>query len=103
MARYKIEWSVESRLDLIDILDFFIKRNKSNTYSRKLYKKINNSADLLIKNPLLGIQTDIDSVRTLITGDYQIIYEIIDQVILIVMIWDCSQDPQKKRIDKRLK
>ena len=29
MAKYKIEWSAEARLDLIDILEFYIIRNKS--------------------------------------------------------------------------
>jgi plasmid stabilization system protein ParE len=37
MVRYKIEWSLEAREDLIDILDFYNKRNDSSAYSRKLY------------------------------------------------------------------
>ena len=28
MAKYKIEWSIEARLDLIDILEYYIERNK---------------------------------------------------------------------------
>jgi plasmid stabilization system protein ParE len=36
MAKYKIEWSIEARLDLIDILEYYIERNKSATYSKKL-------------------------------------------------------------------
>jgi plasmid stabilization system protein ParE len=43
MAKFKIEWSVEARSDLIDILDFYIKRNKSNVYSIKLNAEINGS------------------------------------------------------------
>ena len=103
MAKYKIEWSHEARLDLIDILDFFNQRNKSNTFSRKLYRKINKSISQLINNSNLGKQTDCDSVRTLVTGDYQIIYEKIESIILIIMIWDCHQDPQKKNIHNRIK
>lgn len=34
MAKYKIVWSVEARLDLIDILEFYIIRNKSAFYSK---------------------------------------------------------------------
>jgi|SRR3989304_1681647 len=103
MAKFKIDWSIEARLDLIDILEFYIKRNGTSTYSIKLNAKINKSIKLLSKNPYLGTKTDYDSVRALITGDYQIIYEIFEQLILIIMIWDCRRDPEDKVIDQRIK
>jgi len=37
MARIKIEWSVEAKLDLTDILEFYIARNGNSSYSKKLY------------------------------------------------------------------
>jgi plasmid stabilization system protein ParE len=103
MVKYKVEWSIEARLDLIDILEFYKIRNKSDLYSKKLNSKINKSIKLIIKNPLIGLQSQIDSVRALITGDYQIIYEIIDNLIIIIMIWDCHRDPEDKIIDLRIK
>jgi plasmid stabilization system protein ParE len=103
MAKFKVEWSIEAKLELIDILDFYINRNNSITYSYKLNKKINKSIQLLRRNPFLGIPTEYDSVRALITGDYQIIYEVFDQLILVIMIWDCRRDPEDKRIDQRIK
>jgi plasmid stabilization system protein ParE len=103
MAKYKIEWSIEARLDLIDILDYYIKRNKSAAYSKKLNSRINRGIKLINRNPLIGLQSDLESVRAFITGDYQIIYEILDRMILIVMIWDCRRDPEDKIIDHRIK
>ena len=103
MVKFKIDWSIETRLDLIDILDFYIKRNNSKTYSIKLNAKINKSTKLISKNPFLGIPTDLSSVRALITGDYQIIYEIFDQLILIIMVWDCRRDPEDKIVGQRIK
>lgn len=103
MVKSKIGWSIEARLDLIDILDYYIKRNKSTLYSKKLNSKINISLRLIKKNPLIGLQSEIESVRALITGDYQIIYEILDNLILIIMIWDCRRDPEDKIIDIRIK
>jgi plasmid stabilization system protein ParE len=103
MVKFKVDWSIEARLDLIDILDFYIKRNNSHTYSIKLNAKLNKSIKLLSKNPFLGTPTDYDSVRALITGDYQLIYEIFDQLILIIVIWDCRRDPEDKIIDQRIK
>jgi toxin YoeB len=103
MAKFKVEWSIEARLDLIDILDFYIKRNGNNQYSRKLYVQINKSINLISKNPNIGAKAEIETVRALITGHYQIIYEIIESVILVVMIWDCRRDPEEKIISTRLK
>lgn len=103
MAKYKIEWSTDAKSELFDILNFYIQRNKSATYSKKLNVEINKSIKLISRNPLIGIKTDYKSVRVLITGDYQIIYEIFDQLLLILMIWDCRQDPNDKRIGKRIK
>ena len=103
MAKYKIEWSIEARLDLLDILGFYIERNKSVTFSNKLNSKINHSIKLISQDPLIGIKTEIESVRALITGDYQIIYEINKGLIVITMIWDCRQEPSEKVIDFRAK
>ena len=103
MAKYKIEWSVEARIDLLDILEYYIDRNKSALYSKKLNSKINKSLKLISKNPLIGFKSQIESVRALITGDYQIIYEITNNIILIVMIWDCRRDPEDKVLEQRIK
>jgi len=103
MAKYKIEWSTDARSDLLDILDFYIRRNNNAIYSKKLNAGINKSAKLLSRNPLLGMKTDYDAVRTLITDEYQIIYEIFNQLILIVMIWVCRRYPDDKKIVKRIK
>jgi plasmid stabilization system protein ParE len=103
MAKQKIGWSVEAKHDLYAILGFYIDRNGSVIYSKKLNAKIEKSIKLISKNPFIGTQTNYDSVRALITGDYQIIYEIFEQLIVIVMIWDCRRNPEDKRIGKRIK
>ena len=103
MVKYKVEWSIEARLDLLDILDFYFQRNGNATYSRKINSKINKSISLISRNPFSGIQTEMNSVRAIITGDYQIIYEIIEKTILIVMVWDCRRNPEDKIIPNQKK
>lgn len=66
MVKFQIEWSIEAKLDLLDILDYYLKRNKSNLYSIKLNGKIIKSIKSLSKNPFIGISTDYNSVRALI-------------------------------------
>ena len=101
MAKYKIEWSIEARSDLLDILEFYYQRNGNANYSRKLNSKINKSIKLITRNPFLGKQTDISSVRAVVTGDYQIIYEVLEQTLLIAMVWDCRRNPENKTITFR--
>jgi len=103
VANLKIEWSQSAKADLINILEFYIERNGSAIYSKKLNSKINRSIRHISRNPIIGTQTDFKSVRALITGDYQFIYEIFDQLVLIIMVWDCRRDPEDKKIGKRIK
>ena len=103
MVKFKVEWSIEAKLDLFDILEFYHSRNGNTIYSKKLSSKINKSITLLSKNLLLGKQTDDSPIRAFITGDYQIIYEVFDKLILIVMISDCRRYPEDKILDTRRK
>ena len=103
MVKPKIEWLVEAKLGLKDILGFYVERNGSATYSQKLHRKFNKSVQLIAKNPFIGTQTDFSKVRTLVTDDYQIIYELFDHEILIIKIWDCRRNPADKRIGQRIK
>ena len=96
MVKYKIKWSVQAKLDLIDILKLYLEGNGNVLYSRKLNLIIKKSATQISNNPSIGVQTDNDSVRAIITLDYQIIYEIFDNQILIVMVWDCRRNPDDK-------
>ncbi len=90
-------------MDLIDILEFYIKRNNNANYSKKLNSEINKNLNLIAKHPLMGLKTDVESVRALISGDLQIIYEIVEKTILVVMIWDCRRAPEKKIIIPKYK
>ena len=98
MAKRKIIWSNRARIKRYEILKFYLERNKSNTYSRKLNKRINKEIRLLLKFPDLGIKTDIESVRGLIVDNYIIFYEVTDKSIIVHYLWDSRQAPDNLRI-----
>jgi plasmid stabilization system protein ParE len=98
MVKGKIIWSPRAKLDLFNILDFYFKRNGTKTYSIKLNGNLRKSIRLLETQPAIGVQTDIENVRNLIHGDYEIFYEIKIKTIEIITIWDCRQDPEKLKI-----
>lgn len=80
---------------MLNILDFYFQRNGSKTYSQKLNTNLRKSIKLLETHPVIGIQTDIENIRNLIHGDYEIFYEIKPKSIEIITIWGCKQDPKK--------
>lgn len=98
MAKQRIIWSPRAKLDLYNILDFYIKRNDSKTYSIKLNLNLRKSVMLIEKYPRIGVQTDVSGIRILIKGDYAIFYEIKAESIEIVSIWDCRQNPESTDI-----
>ena len=73
MAKRKIVWSNRAKIRLLDILEFYQERNKSKTYSIKLYKGITKEAKLLLKHPDIGLKTTDESIRGFIIG-YFILY-----------------------------
>jgi len=98
MAKRKIVWSNRAQKRLYEILEFYIQRNKSKTYSIKLQSLINKEVKLLIKHPEIGLKTTEETTRGLIIQDYIVYYELIDDKIIIHTIWDSRQNPDYKTI-----
>lgn len=98
MAKRKIIWSTRAKGRLYAILEYYIDRNKSKSYSIKLYRLISKEVKLLQKYSDLGLKTTDDSIRGLIIENYIVYYEITEDTIVIHTIWDCSQDPAGKII-----
>ena len=93
----KIVWSRKAHADRLDIFEYWNRRNKSNTYSRKLYYLFKSSTELIKEFPLIGLKTDSEGVRCKPVKNYQIFYRQIDpETILILTIWDTRMNPQKK-------
>ncbi|MEI8201888.1 MAG: type II toxin-antitoxin system RelE/ParE family toxin [Bacteroidota bacterium] len=95
MAKLKIIWSNRAKIKLLQLLEFYAERNKSKTYSRKLFHTFNKELLVLSKQPEMGIKTDIESIRGLIVEDYILFYEITSDSIILHLIWDSRQNPDK--------
>lgn len=91
----KIIWSKLAHNDRLNILDYWIKRNKSTAYSIRLNQIFENTADLISKYPTIGKQTEIKGIRYKVVKDYLLTYRVVNDYIEILTIWDCRQDPAK--------
>ena len=96
MAQRTIIWSRLATIKLYSILEFYILRNKSKTYSAKLFTKINKEIKLLRNNPDLGIKTTEETIRGLFIESYIIYYQVTENAIIIHSIWDSRQNPENK-------
>jgi toxin YoeB len=98
----RVVWTRKARLDRFAILKYWQKRNKSNTYSKKLNKLFTQSAIIISKYPEIGKRTDIENVRAKIIKEYLLFYEIAGQEIIVLTIIDGRRDPNliSKRISK---
>jgi len=91
----QIIWSFKAQTDRKRILQYWIERNQSKSYSQKLYRLFQEAVRLIASYPNIGTPTSFGQVRSKVVRDYQIFYEEAGDAIHILTIWDSRQDPEK--------
>lgn len=91
----RIIWSSKAEQIYSGILKFYVQRNGSKTYSKKLNVEVSKFINLLLKHPFLGKKTSLSNSRVLIKGNYKIIYKIYPEELVILLFWDNRQNPEK--------
>lgn len=98
MAKRKVVWSHRARIKLFMILEFYTARNRSKTYSKNLYTKLNKELSLLLKQPEIGVKTELEAVRGLIVDEFILFYEVTTEMIIVHTLWLSRQNPSDLRI-----
>jgi len=98
MLKRKLIWSSRAKIELLEILDFYKKRNGNANYSRKLYARIEELLELCRTHSFIGKRTDFENVRTLIVDDFLVFYEVSPAEITVLTIWNSKRDPSSLRI-----
>jgi toxin YoeB len=98
MAR-KIEWTKTSIRDRFEIYKFWIEKNKSDSYSKKLETLFNEAAKLISEFPEVGTETDFPRLRVKIIKSYKLFYTDDSETISIIRIWDTRQNPQNLKFE----
>jgi plasmid stabilization system protein ParE len=94
VRRYVI-WTKTADIQFVGILEYWVKRNKSSIYSKKLIKIVSNRTKQITENPLIYKATDFKNVRVASLGNFSIYYKVTDEDIIITAFWDNRQDPKK--------
>lgn len=94
----KIIWTKKAQNELIDILEYWINRNKSKTFSLKLNSLIDEQLSLIAEFPKIARKTDILNVNVKIIYKYLLYYEISNDVLYVLTIRHGGRNPKTLRI-----
>lgn len=95
MAKRNVIWTKTADLQFIGVLEYWVKRNKSNTYSTKLVKLVSERTKQIAIDPLIYKKSDFKDVRVASLGHFSIYYRVYEREIVIISFWDNRQDPRK--------
>jgi plasmid stabilization system protein ParE len=99
MAEYQkrliVEWTTTAERQFFDILDYWVQRNKSGSYSEKLAEVVWERTSFIAKNPFSFVQTKFPDTRKTSLGHFYIYYKVTQTKVIITAFWDNRQDPKK--------
>lgn len=95
MAERKIIWTETAARQRRSILEYWLQRNQSPTFSLKLLRLSNEKANLIAENPLIYKAAEFPDTRVATIGHFSLFYKITDSAIIITAFWDNRQDPKE--------
>lgn len=90
----KIVWTQKAKRELIDILQYWVDRNKSNIFSLKLNSLIESQLNLILEQPKIGRKTDLPNVYIKVIHKYLLYYEFVNDTLYNLTIRHGSQNSE---------
>ena len=98
MAKKEIVWSKLAKLQLKNVLEFYVQRNGNSNYSLKLLNEIEDLLETLSNAELIGRLTNNKFTRVISMKVYLIFYEINGNRIEIISFWDNRQNESNRKV-----
>ncbi|MGO3707871.1 MAG: type II toxin-antitoxin system RelE/ParE family toxin [Mesonia hippocampi] len=95
MAKRNVVWTRTADIQFVGILEYWAKRNKSNSYSKKLLKLVSERTKQISEKPLIYKATDFKDTRVASLGNFSFYYKVNNKEIIITAFWDNRQNPKK--------
>jgi len=95
MVKRTVKWTRTADIQYVGILEYWVNRNKSATYSKKLIQIVAERTNQIAETPFIYKQTNFKDTRVASLGNFSIYYKVTDEHILITAFWDNRQDPKK--------
>ena len=98
MAPKEIVWSPLAKLQLENVLKFYVQRNGNSNYSLKIISEVQDLLETLSKAERIGRLTSNKFTRVISMKVYLLFYELNGNRIEIVSFWDNRQDIENRKI-----
>ena len=94
MAQRNVIWTKTADVQFVGVLHYWLDKNKSNVYPKKLIRPVTERTKQIAKTPYMYISTDFKDLRVASLGNFSIFYKVTEKSIIITAFWDNRQDPQ---------
>lgn len=98
MAEREIVWSKLAKIQLSNVLEFYVQRNGNSKYSLKILSEVKDLLETLSKTELIGRLTSNKFTRVISIKVYLLFYEINGNRIEIISFWDNRQNIENRKI-----
>ena len=98
MVKKEIVWSEFAKLQLTQVLEYYVLRNGNSDYSLKILEEIEDLLITLSTAENIGRLTENKFTRVISMKVYLLFYEINFNRIEIVSFWDNRQDIKNRKI-----
>ena len=93
-----VKWYIEAAVDLDKIYNYYVIKNPR--AAAMLYNMILDDVEILKTQPYIAAVEQMligcpECYRSLVIGNYKVVYFIKDDLVLVVQIFDCRQNPIK--------
>ena len=95
MAKRTVKWTRTADIQYAGVLEYWVKRNKSTTYSKKLIKIVSELTKQIAETPFMYKKATFKDTMVATIGNFNIFYKVTDEELIITAFWDNRQDPEK--------
>ncbi|WP_421978643.1 type II toxin-antitoxin system RelE/ParE family toxin [Roseivirga seohaensis] len=95
MAKRNVIWTKTADIQFVGVLEYWVNRNKSPRYSKKLVRLVAERTKQIAQSPFIYKSTDFKDVFVASLGNFSIYYKVTKDSILISAFWDNRQNPKK--------
>jgi hypothetical protein len=95
MAKRTIIWTKTADIQFVGVLEYWVNRNRSKSYSKKLISLVSAITNQIAETPFIYKMADFDNTRVAPVGNFSIFYKVSETEIIITSFWDNRQDSDK--------
>lgn len=94
MAKRRVSWTSRADFELYEILNYYVKRNKSRVYSTKLRNSIKQKLKVLNFSIALPQKTTKPNIFYFTHNHISVFFSFQDNTVYVKSVWDERRNPQ---------